>query len=382
MVTATDAADELQRYRTRVRSFLRGYAQGRLPEFEAVGVDFDFWRQAAAAGVIGTIVPPHFTGQGLDPIVAVILSEELGRWPGGASLGGSMSSDLSSTLLIEHGTEAQKGRWLPGVATGDVMLGMCLTEPHAGSDAAAIAATAVRDGGEFVLNGVKSPVMNGDKANLLYVIAKTDPAARARGMSLFLVPGATPGVRRTRRVTMGYGAGDCASIEFANVRVSADSVVGPLGGALGMFQKTLRLDRLQMAARSLGAAESAFDMTLQHCRDRRLFGQRLIDMQNTQFVLADLETQLSVGRAFLEGLIRQHLSGTFSDEDGMRAKIWLPELEGRVLDACVQFWGHRGWMDDYPISRMYTAARAQRIQAGATELMKVLLARRYLSQQA
>ncbi|MET0659950.1 MAG: acyl-CoA dehydrogenase family protein [Steroidobacteraceae bacterium] len=368
----------LDRYRDRVRTFLQTHAQARLHEFEHKGVDLRFWREAASAGVLGTIVPHDYGGQGLDPLAAVILSEELGRWPGGASLGGSMSSDLSTTLLIEHGTEAQKRAWLPGIAAGDVMLAMCLTEPDAGSDAAAITASAVRDGNDFVVNGVKDPVMNGDKATLLYVIAKTDPAARARGMSLLLVPADTAGITRTRIATMGYAAGDCAAIQFTDVRIPATQLVGAEGGALTLFQHTLRLDRMQMAARSLGAAETAYALTLEHCRSRPMFGQRLIDLQHTQFVLADIETQLAVSRSFLNDLVQKYQRGELRDEDCMMAKIWLPELEGRVLDACVQLWGNRGWKDEHPIARMYTAARAQRIQAGATELMKALLARRYL----
>ncbi|MET0986005.1 MAG: acyl-CoA dehydrogenase family protein [Steroidobacteraceae bacterium] len=370
--------EELDRYRERVRTFLQTHAQARLAEFEHKGVDLQFWREAARAGVLGTIVPQTYGGQGLDPLTAVVLSEELGRWPGGASLGGSMNSDLSTTLLIEHGTEAQKRAWLPGIASGDVMLGMCLTEPDAGSDAASITATALRDGDEFVVNGLKDPVMNGDKATLLYVIAKTDPAARGRGMSLLLVPADTAGITRTRIETMGYAAGDCAAIQFKDVRIPATHLIGAEGGALSMFQHTLRLDRMQMASRSLGAAETAYALTLEYCRTRQMFGQRLIDLQNTQFVLADIETQLAVSRSFLNDLVQKYRRRELRDEECMMAKIWLPELEGRVLDACVQLWGNRGWKDEHPIARMYTAARAQRIQAGATELMKALLARRYL----
>lgn len=370
---------ELDAYRGRVRAFLEGHAAERLAGFDDKGVDFAFWRAAARAGVLGVIVPRDYGGRGLDPLAAVILSEELGRWPGGATLGGAMSSDLSTTILVDHGSDAQKRAWLPRVASGDVMLGMCLTEPDAGSDAAAIIATARREGDCYVLDGVKNPVMNGDKANLLYVIAKTDPAARAGGMSLFLVPRETPGISHRRLTTIGYRGGDCAEIRFDAVRVPASSLVGREGGALRLFQHVLQLDRLQLSARSLGAAETAFRLTLDHVRARRMFGQRLVDFQNTQFALAQMETEIAVSRAYLDQLVARHRNGSFTDRDGMMVKIWLPELEGRVLDACVQLWGNRGWMDDSPIARMFTAARAQRIHAGATELMKSLLGRGYAS---
>ena len=225
-----------------------------------------------------------------------------------------MSSDLSTTLLINT---APKRRSVPGcgIASGDVMLGMCLTEPDAGSDAAANTATAFeKTVMSFVVNGLKDPVMNGDKATLLYVIAKTDPAARGRGMSLLLVPADTAGITRTRIETMGYAAGDCAAIQFKDVRIPATHLIGAEGGALSMFQHTLRLDRMQMASRSLGAAETAYALTLEYCRTRQMFGRRLIDLQNTQFVLADIETQLAVSRSFLNDLVQKYRRRELRDE--------------------------------------------------------------------
>lgn len=368
----------LDAYRETVRGFFAGISDDDLRAFDDRGSPSSFWRKAAGAGVMAGMIPPEYGGRGAARLSAVILSEELGRWPGGATIGGGMSTDLATTFLIDNGTEAQRRTWFPKLLSGEITQAICLTEPEAGSDAAAITCAAVRDGDDYVLNGVKSPVMNGCAAGLLYVIAKTDPAAKARGMSMIIVPRETPGLSFTRMETLGYRGGDTAEIVFKDVRVPVTNLVGQEGGALALFQETLKIDRLQIAARSLGAAAGAVALTIEHCRHRRMFGQRLVDMQNTQFVLAGLETEVAVGHAFLEKLVGKYLDGTFTDDDGAMAKIWLPELEGRVLDACMQLWGSHGWMDKAPIGRMFTAARAQRIQAGATELMKSLLGRRYL----
>lgn len=375
-MTSVYGAD-LDRYRARVRAFFAAVPEASLKAFERQGTSDVFWRAAASAGVIGGLVPQEYGGLGLHPLAAVVLSQELGRWPGGATIGGGMSGDLSTTFLIDYGSKALKAAWLPKIRTGEVTQATPLTEPGAGSDAAAITTTAIRDGDHYVINGLKGPVMQGTRAELLYVIAKTDPAARGRGMSMILVPGDTPGITRTRQETMGYLGGDTAEIRFDNVRAPVENLLGQEGGALSLFQKLLKIDRMQIAARSLGSAESAFDLTLEFCRSRPMFGKRLVDLQNTQFVLAQAETDISVGRLYLEGLVAKYHAETFTDEDGAMVKIWLPEMEGRTIDALIQLWGSKGWMDSSPISRMYTAARSQRVQAGATELMKSLLGRRY-----
>lgn len=368
----------LESYRLRVREFFNGYGNSRLKELETTGIDRAFWRAAGQAGLLGTVIPGEYGGPGADPLGAVVLSEETGRWPGGATIGATLSGDLGTCFLLNHGTEQQKRAWFPGILAGDVIQAMALTEAHAGSDAAAITGTARRDGDHYVLNGVKSLVMNGMLADLFYMVMKTDPAKKGRGMSMILVPGSAAGLSRRRVTTMGFKGGDTAEVTLRDVRVPVANLLGREGEALAMFQQAMALDRMQISARSLGTAQAAFDITLDYCRERKLFGQRLIDFQNTQFVLAQIETELAVGRMFLDGLVMKLKQGAFTDDDGAMVKIWLPEMEGRILDACIQLWGGSGFVDDNPISRMYTGARPQRVYAGATELMKSLLCRKYL----
>jgi acyl-CoA dehydrogenase len=320
-------------------------------------------------------VPPEYGGPGADPLAIMVVSEELGRSTAGATVGSCLNADMSTLFMVNFGDEPQKREWLPGVVTGEVIQA---TAPDSGSDAASIRTSAIRDGNHYVINGSKCFISNGSKADLLYVIVKTQPEARSRGTSLLLVPGDTPGLTRINQPTMGFRGGDTSDLHFDNVRVPVANLLGKEGEGLRMFQPVISLDRMQICARSQGSAESAFEMTLEHVRNRKIFGQRLIEFQNTQFKLAEMETEIALGRSFLNEIIRKYRAGTCTENDTAMLKSWLPEMEGRVLDGCLQFWGGSGFMDEMPISRMFTAARVQRIYAGATELQKAMLGRRYL----
>jgi acyl-CoA dehydrogenase len=372
--------EELEEFRRTVRAFLQKELEPRIKEFEKHGTDRGFWRAAGAAGLLGVIVPEEYGGPNADPLAIVIVSEELGRSPGGATVGSCFNADMTTYFMVHFGSEAQKRRWLPGVVTGEVIQATALTEPESGSDAASIRTTAIKRDGHYVINGSKCFISNGSKADLLYVVVKTDPSARGRGTSIILVPGDTPRLTRRLQRTMGFVGGDTSELFFDEVSVPVENLLGKEGEGLAMFQPVISLDRLQICARSLGSAEGAFALTLDYVRHRKLFGQRLIDFQNTQFKLAETEAEIAAGRAFLHELIRKYRAGICTDSDTSLLKIWLPEMEGRVLDRCLQFWGGNGFMDDMPISRMYTAARVQRIYAGATELQMSLVARRYLQE--
>ena len=370
--------EELEMYRGTVRAFFEREVDPRVKEFEETGTDRAIWKKAAEYGILGATVPEEYGGPGADRLAIMVAAEELGYAPSGATAGSFIGSDICTNFLVDHGTDEQKQRWFPGILTGDVIQCMALTEPESGSDATSIRTSAIRDGDDYVINGNKTFISNGAKADLIYLIAKTDPPAKGRGMSIILVPSDTPGVTRRRLITQGYKGGDTGELFFDDVRVPVSNLLGEENKAMAMFIPTIALDRMQIVARSMGAAQRAFELTLDHCRNRRIFGQRLIDFQNTQFVLATMETELNVGRAFLDSLIRKARVGQLTDRESSMAKIWLTELEFRTLDNCVQLWGGNGWMDEQPISRMFTAARVQRIFAGATELMKSLLARAYL----
>jgi acyl-CoA dehydrogenase len=370
--------EDLEAFRDTVRAFFKKELEPRVKDFEAHGTDRAFWNAAGRAGLLGVFVPEEYGGPNADPLAIMIVSEELGRCPAGATVGSCLNADMTTHFMVNYGTEQQKRQWLPGVVSGDVIQATALTEPDSGSDAAAIRTSAVRDGDQYVINGSKCFISNGSKADLLYVIAKTDPSAGSRGTSVILVPANTPGLTRRLQSTMGFKGGDTSELFFENLRVPVANLLGKEGEGLKMFQPVISLDRMQICARSLGSAEAAFEMTLEYVRQRKLFGRRLIDFQNTQFKMAEMETDIAVGRAFMGDIIRKYRDGSCTDTDTSMLKLWLPEMEGRVLDGCLQFWGGNGFMDEMPISRMFTAARVQRIYAGATELQKSLVARRYL----
>lgn len=370
--------EELEMFRNSVRAFLKKELEPHVRDFDDQGLSREFWRKAGAAGLLGVEIPESYGGPGADPLAVLVVSEELGRMPAGASIGSCITTDIMTGFLVDYGTEEQKRRWFPGILSGDVIQCMALTEPESGSDAAAIRTTARRDGDHWVINGSKCFMSNGAKANLVYAICKTDPGAGARGMSAIMVPGGTPGLTQRAMKTMGYRGGDTGELFFENVRVPAANLLGAEGGAMKMFQKTIALDRLQVAARSQTAAETALELTLEHTRNRRLFKQRLLDFQNTQFKLAEMATDVMVGKTLMNEMIRKYRAGAFTERDGSMVKLWITEMEGRVLDTCLQLWGGSGWMDANPISRMYTAARVTRIFVGPNELQKHLIARQWV----
>jgi acyl-CoA dehydrogenase len=273
------------------------------------------------------------------------------------------------------GTDEQKRKWAPGILSGDVPQCMPLTEADAGSDATAIRSTAIRDDDDYVINGSKIYISTGNKAKLLYVVAKTDPTKRGSGMSMFLVEGDTPGVSRRRMATMGYDAYDLAEFHFDNVRVPAENLFLGEGKALSILMSSFALDRLEIAARSLGEAELAFKLALDFVKERKAFGQPVFDFQNTQFKLAEMKTEIEVGRSFLHDGVRKYRAGKFELADGAMAKLWIPEMSARVIDMALQMFGGSGFMEEMPISKLYRSNRLHRLYAGTSELQKVAIAK-------
>jgi acyl-CoA dehydrogenase len=372
--------EHLEAYRDALRTFYRKEVEPRLKEFEAAGgATREIWRKAGEAGLLGVCVPEEYGGAGDDGLAIVIGSEELGYSVAGATLGAFLGTDICSLFLVHNGTPEQKRQWFPSILSGETIQCMGMTEPQTGSDAFSARTSAVRQGDEYVINGSKCFISNGAKADLIYVIARTDPNGRgARGLSMIMVPAKTAGVTQRRMKTMGYPAGDTGELFFDNVRVPLSNLVGEEGNAPKMFHRIMALDRLQVSARSYGVMQSAFGMTLDYVRKRKIFGQRVVDFQNTQFKLAEIEVETDVARAYLADLIRKYREDCFTDRDGSRCKIWFTDVENRIVDTCVQLWGGSGWMDEMPISRMYTASRVQKIYVGPNELHKSILGRSYL----
>lgn len=368
-------SEEHEAFRRTVRSFLDREHEPHLSRFEAQGgTDRDFWRKAGEAGLLGLAI----TGEG-DFTFNAIMAEELGRTVGSATTGSSLMADIATYILTGHGTQAQQDKYLPGIHTGEWTQAMPLTEPGAGSDATAITTTALRDGDDYMINGEKYFISNGTGANLLYVVAKTDPAARSKGMSVIIVEEGAAGLTRHKIKTVGWGCGDTAALNFDNVRVPVTNLVGDEGGAMKILMSTFLEDRIQIGARCLGAASKALELTLDYVRQRIVSGQRVIDFQNSQFALAECRADIKITETMVDTSLQKIRDGAFTFEDGAILKLWATQMEGRVLDKCVQLFGGAGLMDENPISRMWTAARIQRIYAGTDELQKVAIARGMLT---
>jgi acyl-CoA dehydrogenase len=373
-VSPFTAEEEL--FRQSVRSFYDRELEPHYREFEAAGkVGRDFWAKAGEAGMLGCCIPEEFGGPGASDLCGLIRAHELGRSIGGATIGSSICADITTHLLMRGGSEAHKRRWAPGILAGEVLQCMPLTEPGAGSDVTSMRSTARREQDVYVINGSKTYISNGTYADLMYVVAKTDPAQGGRGLSMLLVEATTPGITRRPLKTMGYPLYDVAEIFFDDVRVPASNIFLGEGKAFQILIGIFALDRLEIAARALGEAELAFELTLAYVKQRKAFGQKVFDFQNTQFKLAEMKTDLSVGRAFLYDGIRKYRSGSFSLADGAMLKLWLSEMSGRVVDAGVQLFGGAGFMDEMPIARLYKGNRLHRIYAGTSELQKVAIAK-------
>ena len=321
-------------------------------------------------------MPEEYGGPGGDFVHQLIVSEELGRCAAGASAGVGLESGLPAFHILNFGTEEQKRLYLPKVCSGEIILTVAMTEPHCGSDLQAITTTAVRDGDDYIINGSKIYISGGINADLALVAVKTDASAGAKGISVFLVESAREGYVRGRNLhKMGMKAGDTAELFFKDLRVPASSLLGAPGAGFAVLMKELPKERLTIAARALGAAELAFSLTLAFVKERKAFGRRIFDFQNSQFVLAEMLTEIAYGRAFYDDCVARVLRGELDNTRSAMAKLWLTELEGRVTDRCVQLHGGAGYMDEYPISKLYTAARVHRIYGGTSEIMKYSIAR-------
>jgi len=368
-------------FRKTVRSFLDKELEPNYRAYAAKGgLDKGFWQKAGRAGILGAAVPEEFGGPGGDFVFNVILAEELGGSVGSALTGSSLMADIATHILMGYGTAEQKSRYAAGILTGEITQAMPLTEPDAGSDPTAIKATAIRQGDEYVINGEKYFISNGTNADVLYVVAKTDPSKRGSGMSIIIVDANTPGVTRHKIPMVGWNAGDTGALNFNDVRVPVSNLLGKEGGAMGILMSTFLEDRIQIGARSLGAAQLALKLTLDYVKERKVSGQRVLDFQNTQFVLAEVKADIEVGRALVDQSVMKLRDKRFTFEDGAVIKLWMTEMENRVVDKCQQLFGGAGQMWDTPIAHMYTAARIQRIYAGASEVQKVAISRALMAE--
>jgi alkylation response protein AidB-like acyl-CoA dehydrogenase len=364
-------------FRNTVRAFLARELTPNVEAWEERRVpDRDFWRKAGAAGIMGAGLPEEYGGPGGDFIHHIVVAEELGGCIGGASIGVGLQSDLPAFHILNFGTEAQKQHWLPRIASGDAVTTVAMTEPNTGSDLAAIRTTATRDGDDYIVRGSKVYISGGQVADLAVVAVKTDPSKGSKGISLLLVDTTTPGLRRGRNLKkMGMKAGDNVELFFDDMRVPVSCRLGEEGQGFGILMSELARERLTIAARALAEAQLAYDLTVDYVKSREAFGKKVIEFQSTQFSLATLKAELAVGRAFMNESLVLAGQGILDNTRSAIAKLWITEMQGRVVDQCVQLHGGAGYMDEYPISKLYTAARITRIFGGTSEIMRLSIAR-------
>ncbi|WP_129778378.1 acyl-CoA dehydrogenase family protein [Peristeroidobacter soli] len=368
--------EEEELYRETVRTFISRELEPRYLEIPARGPERrQLWRKAGEAGILGACIPEEFGGAGASTLCNVILSYELGRSASYGTIGSFVATDLATSMLVQGGSKALLDRWAPKILSGEVVQCLALTEPNAGSDATAIRTTAVREGDEYVINGQKTFITNADMADVIYVVVKTDPTKRGRGMSVLLVESDRPGVTQRPLKTMGFPAGNTGEVYLENVRVPVGNLIGEEGGAFKLLSSSLDADRLQIGGRALAQAELAHQLTVDYVKQRKAFGHTLLEFQNTQFKLAEAKADLEAGRAFFHSAVRKVRAGQCSEADTAMTKLWLTEMSVRVIDNCLQLWGGAGFMDEMPISRIYTSNRVLRIYGGTSEILKMLIAR-------
>ncbi len=335
----------------------------------------ELWRRAGRAGILLPSTPEEYGGGGGDFLHTIIVVEEIARALATGVTGFTTHSDIVAPYLLNFGSERQKLRDLPAMARGDVVASIAMTEPGAGSDVKAIRTVAARAQGGYVVNGQKTFITNGFHADRVLVVAKTDPAARARGISLFWVDTATPGFSRGRLLDkVGQKAQDTAELFFQDMFVPEEDLLGEPGQGFGYLMKELVRERLMIAVRCATALESALQWTVDYTKERRAFDKALIDNQYIRFKLADIKTLAAATRAFVDGCVRQYLDGELDAGGAAMAKLWAAEAT-RAIDDLLQFHGGYGYMREYPIGRAYTDVRPNRIYGGASEVMRELIAR-------
>jgi acyl-CoA dehydrogenase len=376
MIERTLFSEEHNLWRESVRRFIEREIVPHHAQWEHDGiVPRELWLKAGAEGMLCCTVPEEFGGMGLDYLFDVIVYEEL--WRVGASAPGFLiHTDLVATYILTHGTPEQKAHWLPKMVKGEAIGSLGMTEPHAGSDLKAIRTKAVKDGDDYVIDGQKVFISNGQSCDILVLATKTDSSAGAKGVTLFLVEGDRPGFVRGRNLEkLGMKGQDTSELFFENVRIPATNMLGTEGGGFGVMMGKLPQERLAQAIRSATVTEVMLEWTVDYTAERKAFDQTIADFQNTQFVLADLKARSVMARVFTDKCIELFMAGELDPVDAAMAKMVTSELHCEAADKCLQLFGGWGYMWEYPICRAYADARIVKIAGGSIEVMKTIISR-------
>lgn len=370
-------------FRQSFRSFADAELAPRIEEFESAGImDRSVYTEAGKHGFVGMNVPEQWGGGGTSDFrFNAVLSEEIAAVGlGGGGMGLTLHNDITTPYFVEYCNDEQAARWLPGIASGELITAIAMTEPGTGSDLAGIATTAVRDGDEWIINGAKTFITNGINSDLVIVVAKTNPDGGRDGMSLIVVERGMDGFERGRNLDkIGQHSADTAELFFSDVRVPAANMLGEEGQAMKYLTFNLAQERLSLGVFGLAAAKAALGWTVDYVKERTAFGTPIASFQNTKFVLADVATQIEVTTPFMERCIEKLNAGELSGGEAAMAKLWGSELQGKVIDECLQLFGGYGFMTEYPIARAYADARVCRIYGGTSEIMKTIISKDVLA---
>jgi acyl-CoA dehydrogenase len=371
--------EEHELFRTQVRRLVETEIVPKIPQWNRDGMsDRASWQKLGAAGFLGPNAPAEYGGGGVDFLYDAIVVEEIARVRAHGLMMG-LHSDICIPYITSFGSEAQKRRYIPGACSGDIILAIAMTEPGTGSDLAAVQTNARRDGDSYVINGAKMFISNGQIADAIIVVAKTDTKAKPahRGISLIMVDKDAPGFNRGRKLDkLGFKGQDTSELFFEDCRVPVTNLLGQEGQGFKMLMDKLQQERLVTAVGSLASARRCLDDTVAYTKPRKAFGQPIAAFQNTQFKLAEMATEVEVGQAFVDRCLAAHVRGDEIVSEVSMAKWWITDLLKKVTSQCLQLHGGYGFMQEFPVATDYADAAVQSIYAGTNEIMKVIIARR------
>mgnify|MGYP003685254407 FL=1 len=372
----TEAEKEL--FRDSIKKFLEAEVEPNYDQWEKDEIwPRDLWNKLGENGFLCVDIPSEYGGYDASFELSCVVVEEISRAGYGALASGvSVHSDIVAPYILDLGTEDQKQKWLPKMVSGEIVGAIGMTEPGAGSDLQGMKTSALKDGDDFVLNGQKTFITNGQHADVIVLAAKSDPKLGAKGITLFAVDTHSAGYEVGRNLDkMGLHSGDTSEIFFSDVRVPAAEVLGGEGKGFANLMNELPRERLILGVGCVAAAEGMLDWTIEYTMERKAFGESISSFQNTRYVLADIKTEIELNKAVAEKFTKKFVEGDLSSHEASMVKLAASEMQGRVADRCLQLFGGYGYMTEYKISRAFVDARIQRIYGGTSEIMKELISR-------